>query len=133
MRKFDVEVMRTGWSYKTITVEAKDEAEAKQLALQAVSDKVFCESDSDYDVVSVNELTPPKPKIHETLFPHRFNAGDEVFVRNNLNVSRQKIISVVFTMSTLSVPVVHYRYYAGGSLVTVEANCVFATAEEAFG
>lgn len=52
--KYDVEVCRTSYSTRTITVEAANGEEAKQLALDAAGDLEFSEHSSDYSVESLS-------------------------------------------------------------------------------
>jgi hypothetical protein len=49
MRKFDVEITRIGYGYKTIRVEADTEDEARQKALDEAGNHVFNEKSSEYE------------------------------------------------------------------------------------
>jgi hypothetical protein len=45
---YEVEVCRIGYGVRTITVKARNEVEAKELALEQAGDHAFSEHDSDY-------------------------------------------------------------------------------------
>lgn len=68
-----------------------------------------------------------------TEFPHRFNIGDEVFVRRFHGVTKQTIDRIEFVYRGENTPVnVLYGYWIRSEQNTVNADDVFATAEEAF-
>lgn len=47
-KEFDVPVTRTSYSFRTITVKAKNRKEAIRLALEEAGDHEFSEKDADY-------------------------------------------------------------------------------------
>lgn len=50
LKQYNVNVVRTGYSHADIKVEARNEKEAKRLALEKAGNLVFSEHDADYDV-----------------------------------------------------------------------------------
>jgi len=56
MKKFNVTVTRTSYSSRDIEVEAKNEKEAKEKAVDVAGDFEFSERDADYDVENIFEL-----------------------------------------------------------------------------
>jgi len=55
IKKFKVEVCRTGFSFTTIEVEAKNKKEAKKQAVEQAGDHEFSEKDANYSIVYVSE------------------------------------------------------------------------------
>lgn len=55
MKKFTVTVTRISYSSKEIEVEAENEDDAKEKALDEAGDHEFSEKDADYKVEHVNE------------------------------------------------------------------------------
>lgn len=131
MTTYDVNVMRTGWSYKTIRVEGETESDAVRTALDCAGDELFCESDYDHDVVDITELPPPEPPMHESTAKHRFKPGDVVFLRDGTKVSRQTVGRVQVALDTSGV-VVAYIFWGVNNNGPFHKDYVFATAEEAF-
>lgn len=58
MPKFEVEVRRTAWGFRTIEVEAKNKLDAEQKALDIAGDFEYSEKSSEYETMSVT----PKEK-----------------------------------------------------------------------
>lgn len=48
--KYDVDIARIGYSFATIQVEAENEEQAKELALEEAGDYEFSEKDADYEI-----------------------------------------------------------------------------------
>lgn len=54
-RKYVVSVCRTSYAFRDIEVRAKNEKEAKRLALDQAGDHEFSEKDADYETTNVSE------------------------------------------------------------------------------
>lgn len=54
-REFTVVVCRTSYAFRTLTIKAKNEEEAKEKALDEAGDYEFSESNADYEIDSVQE------------------------------------------------------------------------------
>jgi hypothetical protein len=55
MKKFEIEVTRIGYAYKTMTVEANSREEAEGIALDEAGDEEFSERESDYILPNSSE------------------------------------------------------------------------------
>ncbi len=58
-RKYQVEVVRTSYAFRTMFVEAASKEEARDIALDTAGNFEFSEKDADYSVDYVVEV-PPK-------------------------------------------------------------------------
>lgn len=52
--QYEVNVCRIGYAHRTILVEAKNEEEAKDIAVDKAGDYEFSEHSSDYEAQEVN-------------------------------------------------------------------------------
>lgn len=83
MRTYQVEVMRVCHQWQTIEVQAKNKAEAKQIALDGAGDLEFRGNNADYTVESIEETTPTVPcqfcdKQEKATLAHRDRDGEWV-------------------------------------------------------
>lgn len=56
MPKYEVGIARTGYSYRTITVEAESEEEAEIIAQDTAGGYEFSESNAEYEVDAAVEV-----------------------------------------------------------------------------
>lgn len=57
MKKYEVSVTRIGYAHTTIEVEAENELEAKEKAIEMAGNYDFSEHDADYECEGVELMT----------------------------------------------------------------------------
>lgn len=62
MPKFMVDIVRIGYSCRVIEVEAEDEGQAADLALEMAPNFIFSETESEYECQSCEVVTPVEEK-----------------------------------------------------------------------
>lgn len=61
MKKYDVLISRTGYSSRRFEVEAENETEAEEKAMDMAVDYEFSEGDAEYNCEGVTILDEPEP------------------------------------------------------------------------
>ena len=55
-KKYEVEISRTSWAFKTFIIEASSEKEAEELALEQAYNEVFTSGNAEYEVENIVEI-----------------------------------------------------------------------------
>jgi hypothetical protein len=73
MRKFTVNVVRVGYSFLTIEVEAEDKTDARFKAIEEAGNREFSEGGVDYDT---NEIIDSLPEEAEKQYINNYHCPD---------------------------------------------------------
>lgn len=77
MKNFDIEVVRTGIGFNTITIKAKNQKEAEEKALDEAGNHEFSEKDAEYEIVNSSKKEQKKLYV-VLLLVSDFNDGKRI-------------------------------------------------------
>ena len=83
MKKYDVLISRTGYSSRRFEVEAENETEAEEKAMDMADDYEFREGDAEYNCESVLLLDEPDTDDNDEPDTRERYKGNEYFVDDN--------------------------------------------------